>query len=211
MPESTKPSSSKVRRVLGVVGGVAVVLLLAWIFFHKSNTWSGWIRDAKDKEALKNLRQETDPGLVSKLESALYDADYPRESRVIAGRLLIEKEQRALVEKALTAPALDPRTIAIEVLSRDSFFGKQYADDPAYRVHETLLEWLKGDARTDADAAFAVLSRMVPPGGKLEGDVLAAVRALLASPAPKVRTEAAKTLAAYRDCESAAFFRGIQI
>ncbi len=204
MSESTKPPPSNAKRVLGIVGGVIVVSLLGWIFLRKPIQWSTWIHDARtDREARKRLREETDPALVSTLESALADTDRPRDTRAIVGQLLIEKENRAIVERALTASSLDLRTVAIEVLARESFFQKQYADDPAYRVHETLLEWLKDGSRTDRVRAIAVLPVVYPYDRKMPDEVRSAVRAMLSAPGPTIRHNAAASLAGYRDCDSA--------
>lgn len=205
MPDSQKPSVSNLRRVVAIVGGAAVALLLAFLFLRKPFTWSMWIRDlTSDREARKNLRAETDPALIGKLESALSDTEYARDIRLNVGALLIEKENRAIVEKALTAASLDTRTIAIEVLARESFFRKQYFDDPVYRVPETLLEWMKDGARSDRVAAISILPVIYPYGEKPPAEVMAVVRAM-ASPSapPSIRYNASASLAGYLDCESA--------
>jgi hypothetical protein len=82
----------------------------------------------------------------------------------------------------MLSAGLDVRTIAFEALARQSFFRKQYAEDPHFRFHETALEWLKDASRSDRISALSVLPQLYAYDARLPDDLRDALRAL-ATPA----------------------------
>ncbi len=205
-PRAADEPVARVPKAVLAVAAIVIAGLLGYLLGWTSWTQRGWVRNATDKQARKHLVEESDPGIVDKIDAGMRDADLPRATRVALAGVLIEKNRLALVEKAAEDASLDLRTIALETLARQTFFRKQYADDPHFRFRDTELAWLKDASRSDRTTAIAVLPQFFAYGTTLPDDFLAALRALV-TPATKdaaLRYAAASSLAGYRDCASAA-------
>lgn len=196
---------ARVPKSVLAVAAIVIVGLGVYLLFGKSIRWSFWVKDAAVRETRQKLLEETDPGVVAKIDAGLRDADLPRATRVALAGILIEKNKLTLVEKAAEDPSLDVRTIALEALARQSFFRAQYADDPHFGFHATALEWLRDASRTDRVSAIGVLPQLHPFDGKLPDDVRDTLRALAttATKDARLRYTAAASLSGYRDCGAA--------
>lgn len=198
-------SDSPWKRPALIVAVLIVALGGAWFLLRKPLRWRGLIANADRRDEYRQLREDPDPALVDRLESALGDTDLRRDARVSVGMILVEKNRLLVVERAARAASLDARTVALEVLARQPFFRKQYADDSDMNFRGTLLDWLKDGSRADRDKAIQVLPQLVAYNEKLPDDLRGVLRSLATSTTapPAARWNAAASLAGYRDCGAA--------
>lgn len=170
------------KRYLKIGLPILVVLGAAFWFF-----WPRWaveleIRglhnpDARARRAhLEALESNGDPDLVIDcLLDAVQDDDYAFEVRKICADLLHEHFHRlGALEKILRTGSLPSRCVVLRSLMVTPFFKTQVAGDPAYRVRETVHDWLarKGDMSRTFAIQIAVQLEI--------DDVLPAIRPLVA-------------------------------
>jgi hypothetical protein len=216
MNASPSPATAAPRRSSKgpIVASVAAVVLLvvAWVLFWEGIQWGMWINGANRPEYFDKLVAERDDELNRKMARAMRDADRGFDTRVALGFALVKKDRIHLVENALQDADLRVRTVALKVLRGDpprriaNHFAL-YADDPAYRVRETLVEWVQRGTDDTRAHALAMLNEPLVRSP----EIVPAVRGILSGapgaggapgPGRDLRVAAIGSAVVYQDCES---------
>lgn len=198
----------RIRPRWALVTGVVVVVAAAVAFvLWFQPRWRMWCHGADKEEFRAKLLAEQDPAIFAVMDEVLRDAKQSDAVRLSLAAILLQKNRLNLVEDALRDARLDVRVVALQTLARQPYFRTQYLDDPAYRVRETLAEWLASPTARGRASAPGLASFVYPEAGLVPPGILAAVRAML-DPAteakePGARAAAAGSLAGWKDCGSA--------
>ena len=95
-------------------------------------------------EKLKNY--EDKDYVIDMLADAVRDDGREFDVRLICAGLLLDHFDRInLLDDMLKTGDLTTRAVVLKTLSIKPFFQNTYADDPSYRVRETVSEWLARD------------------------------------------------------------------
>ncbi len=217
--QPAEASSSTNLRLLAAGGGVlaliAAALFLFWPDIQLSLTVNKLHSDDPKvrKAAREELAESETPDLDEKLDSILHDADKAFNVRTQIGSVLIKRGRMAYVERALASDDLDVRRVALAVLHAhqhvipaggDVWFQRDVAENPAYRVQDTLLAWLGRDGDLSRFNAVRIASELgleesVPLLRKL---VVPAHEGTLSRPERGIVSAAANALVGFKDCES---------
>jgi hypothetical protein len=106
----------------------------------------------------ESRRQLVDAPKIEWVDEAILDAinDTGRSFKVRQAcvGVMLDRSRHTLIEKAYQAGGLDTRSVILARWQREPFFEKTYADNPAFRVAETLHEWLGREG--DLTRSFAL-------------------------------------------------------
>ena len=149
-PTPQKTSSSSAGRYLKIgIPLVILVLVFFYLFFPRIEVTIAinglHAHDARARAAnAEKLRTYPDKELVVEmLLDAVQDEDRSFDVRLICARLLLDNFDRVSdLEELLKSGDLSTRAVVLKSLSLKPYFQKTYADDPSYKVRETVTAWL---------------------------------------------------------------------
>lgn len=188
---------------------VLIAAVLAVIFWPEIKV-RGWINRLSKPEVraeqIEALESYEDRELVNRLLlEAVTDDDREFGARRTCATLLIKRQRLSKLERYLRTGTLDTRGVILRALSGQRFFRSTYVEDPAFRVHETVREWLgrEGDLTRSHAIQLAIEIGM--------DDVMPLIRPILSAPPapnvhPRVQREliqaAVGAVEKFADCES---------
>ena len=218
VPPADKSSSSW-KPLVAVGAGVVVLLVVGLLVFWPDIDLSMTINQlhsddpAVRKAARAKLTESERPDLDAQLEEVLNDPDKAFNVRTQIGSVLIQRGRMPAVERAMASEDLQSRMVALAVLDAhqhlipeagDVWFKRDVAENPDYRVTETLLAWLarEGDLSRLQGVQIATelgLQEAIPLLRKLatpprDGTLSRNERGLI--------SVAANALVRFEDCES---------
>jgi hypothetical protein len=194
-----------------LIGGplVVVIAVLVFVFWPEIKV-RGWINRLSKPEVrveqIEALESYDDRDLVNRLLlEAVEDDDRDFGARRTCAGLLIKRDRLAKLEGLLKTGSLMTRGVILRALSGQRFFRTTYAEDPVYRAHDTVREWLGRDGDLTRSHAIQLAMEMGMD------DVMPLIRPVLtAPPAPNVHPRVQRELLQaavgavekFADCES---------
>lgn len=149
-PPDAKERPTGLRRALPyLVLAAGLIGFLIWFFSDAQavrRSINALHSDSQEtrKEHLGYLRSHPDKKLVNTaLLESVEDGDLAWSVRRMCASELMRRERLPDIARLLKGGDLGTRTVVTDVLSDREFFRNTWAPDPAYRVYETLEEWLQ--------------------------------------------------------------------
>ena len=219
-PPDAETASDHKRYVL--IGGilvvvVAVVFFVIWPDLRITLAING-LNSTNPKERqgkIRELQEHEDVERVSAhLLDAVLDEDRTFEVRRTCANILLKRNRLPDFERVLKTGSLGARGVALSALKHESYFQDTYVDDPAYKVRETVLEWLRRDGDTSRSEAIQLAKQL-----NME-EAVPLIRPLIRRPeaqnvhelsARRVMLAAASALQLFQDCDAMPELAGMAI